>query len=326
MSRALGGPADIVDDPDRHLPRAPHALEVFPAEAGRVRAIAVREVGVAVLELGGGRLREDQGIDHAVGLVDVAGLGEEVGPGGHPLAVIHAADKGRRAGRRADPGRLRRRRRARRAAAADGAGGVNGPSGPGPLAELHVHLEATASPALIRRLAKRHGMTIPPGTLDGERYVWRDFLDFLEVFDRAVTVIRTAEDYRDVTLEYLTACAGEGAIYVEVTISPDHAAAAGIPYADLLDEQYVRWGGGHVCYVSLLPSFLCLLHTLALRRPNPHMCPPASTPSGPRDRVLRQHLQPLRPSSSSAVSFHGKPRCSLTAASPLQRARARCHQ
>ena len=112
---------------------------------------------------------------------------------------------------------------------------MNGPSGPGPLAELHVHLEATASPALIRRLAKRHGMATPPGTLDGDRYVWRDFLDFLEVFDRAVTVIRTAEDYRDVTLEYLTACAGEGAIYVEVTISPDHAAAAGIPYPDLLD-------------------------------------------------------------------------------------------
>ena len=112
---------------------------------------------------------------------------------------------------------------------------MNVPSGPGPLAELHVHLEATASPALIRRLARRHGMAIPPGTLDGDRYLWRDFLDFLEVFDRAVTVIRTAEDYRDVTLEYLTACAEEGAIYVEVTISPDHAAAAGIPYPDLLD-------------------------------------------------------------------------------------------
>jgi thymidine phosphorylase len=45
-----------------------------------------------VLELGGGRLREDQGIDHAVGLVDVAGLGEEVGNGGRPLAVVHARD------------------------------------------------------------------------------------------------------------------------------------------------------------------------------------------------------------------------------------------
>ena len=92
MSRALGGPADIVEDPDRHLPRAAHALEVFPEEAGHVRAIAVRDVGVAVLELGGGRLREDQGIDHAVGLVDVAGLGEEVGHGARPLAVVHAAD------------------------------------------------------------------------------------------------------------------------------------------------------------------------------------------------------------------------------------------
>ena len=96
MCAALGGPADLLDDPDRHLPRAPHALEVFPAAPGRVRAIAVRDVGVAVLELGGGRLREDEGIDHAVGLVDVAGLGEEVGAGARPLAVVHARDDGER--------------------------------------------------------------------------------------------------------------------------------------------------------------------------------------------------------------------------------------
>ena len=103
-----------------------------------------------------------------------------------------------------------------------------------PLAELHVHLEATATPDLVRRLAARNGVTIPPGTIDGDRYIWRDFLDFLETFDRAVTVIKTAEDYRDITYEYLRACAAEGAVYVEVTISPDHADRVGIPYAEML--------------------------------------------------------------------------------------------
>ena len=93
MCAALGGPADLLDDPDRHLPRAPHVLQVFPDAAGHVRSVAVREVGVAVLELGGGRLREDEGIDHAVGLVDVAEIGEEVAHGGRPLAVVHARDE-----------------------------------------------------------------------------------------------------------------------------------------------------------------------------------------------------------------------------------------
>ena len=103
-----------------------------------------------------------------------------------------------------------------------------------PLAELHVHLEATTKPALVRRLAERNGVGILPGTVDGDRYVWRDFLDFLRTFDRAVMVIRTAEDYRDITFEYLTECAAEGAVYVEVTVSPDHADQAGLGYADMI--------------------------------------------------------------------------------------------
>ena len=103
-----------------------------------------------------------------------------------------------------------------------------------PLAELHVHLEGTAPPALVRRLAARNGIAVAPGTLDGDRYVWRDFLDFLRTYDRAAATVRTAQDYRDVTFAYLDACAAEGAIYVELTASPDHAAEAGLPYADMV--------------------------------------------------------------------------------------------
>jgi adenosine deaminase len=102
-----------------------------------------------------------------------------------------------------------------------------------PKAELHVHLEGTAPPELIRRLAQRNGVAVPEGVFKTEdEFAWTDFLDFLRTYDLAASVIRTPEDYRDVTYEYLAGCAAEGAIYVEVIASPDHAAAVGLSDAD----------------------------------------------------------------------------------------------
>jgi adenosine deaminase len=102
-----------------------------------------------------------------------------------------------------------------------------------PKAELHVHLEGTAPPALIRRLAERNAMLVPEGVFASEdTFAWTDFLHFLRTYDLAASVIRTPQDYRDVTFEYLASCAAEGAVYVEVIASPDHAAAVGLPDTD----------------------------------------------------------------------------------------------
>ncbi len=89
MVAALGGPADFVENPDRHLPAAPVSLPVYPKHAGVVTALATRELGMTVVRLGGGRTRSDQAIDHAVGLTEVIGLGEAAGPD-RALAVVHA--------------------------------------------------------------------------------------------------------------------------------------------------------------------------------------------------------------------------------------------
>lgn len=104
-------------------------------------------------------------------------------------------------------------------------------------AELHVHLEGTAKPELIRRIARRNRLELPPGLFkDDETFAWRDFLDFLKAYDLAASVIRTAEDYRDITYEYLRDCAADGAVYVEVIASLDHGAAVGLP-----DDEH--WAG-----------------------------------------------------------------------------------
>ena len=65
-----------------------------------------------------------------------------------------------------------------------------------------------------------------------DRFRWVDFLDFLRTYDLAASVIRTAQDYRDITYEYLMGCAREGAIYVELIASPDHAASVGLTDAE----------------------------------------------------------------------------------------------
>ena len=88
----LGGPADLLEAPARHLPEAPVTVAAEPAKEGTLRAVDVRAVGLAVVALGGGRTREDDPVDHSVGFTDVAAPGEEVAPGGRPLATVHAKD------------------------------------------------------------------------------------------------------------------------------------------------------------------------------------------------------------------------------------------
>ncbi len=104
-----------------------------------------------------------------------------------------------------------------------------------PKVELHVHLEGTATPDLVARLAERNAITLPERLLNEHgRFHYTDFLDFLRTYDMAASVIRTAQDYRDITYEYLRGCAREGAIYVELTASPDHARLVGLSDEDHL--------------------------------------------------------------------------------------------
>jgi thymidine phosphorylase len=92
MVAALGGPADLIERADNHLPPAPVQRAAPADRSGYVASIDVRAVGLAVLGLGGGRSRVEDRIDYSVGLTDVRGVGERV-EAGEPLAVIHARNE-----------------------------------------------------------------------------------------------------------------------------------------------------------------------------------------------------------------------------------------
>jgi pyrimidine-nucleoside phosphorylase len=85
--RAQGG------DPDLDaLPRAPFVTEVRAPRAGIVTRVAALPIGIASLELGGGRRQKDDTIDHSVGVVCSAKRGQTVAAG-QVLADVHAREE-----------------------------------------------------------------------------------------------------------------------------------------------------------------------------------------------------------------------------------------
>jgi len=91
MVAALGGPADLLDKPEYYFPTASVERAVFLPRSGYIAEIDGRELGLAIIALGGGRRRPNDKIDHRVGLSDLLNLGDEVSEQ-RPVALIHAAN------------------------------------------------------------------------------------------------------------------------------------------------------------------------------------------------------------------------------------------
>lgn len=94
MVAALGGPEDFLDRPDRYLARAPVVRPCTAERSGFVTGMDAREIGVAVVGLGGGRARADDAIDPAVGFTEMIDVGAPV-RAGSLLCVVHAATEAR---------------------------------------------------------------------------------------------------------------------------------------------------------------------------------------------------------------------------------------
>ena len=106
-----------------------------------------------------------------------------------------------------------------------------------PKATLHEHIEGTVTPEMAAKLAQRHDVSLPDNFVmkDGEydkadfpngRYAYdeSDFWAFINTYDTVADMMRTPQDYYDVTKDYLSKNAADGGIYAELIVSPMHMA------------------------------------------------------------------------------------------------------
>jgi thymidine phosphorylase len=92
MVEALGGPTGFMESFDNYLPKAQIILDVEATGEGFATAIDTRGIGVAVVEIGGGRRDAADAIDYSVGYDQLIGLGAMV-EAGDVIGRVHAADE-----------------------------------------------------------------------------------------------------------------------------------------------------------------------------------------------------------------------------------------
>ncbi len=92
MVSALGGPADFLENPEAYLAKAPVARAILAPRGGWLSSCKARDIGMAVIELGGGRRLPTDAIDHRVGFDRILPLGTRIQKG-DALAMVHAGDE-----------------------------------------------------------------------------------------------------------------------------------------------------------------------------------------------------------------------------------------
>src|SRR5438309_6484192 len=101
-----------------------------------------------------------------------------------------------------------------------------------PKIELHVHLEGTVRPETLLEIARRNDYPLPADTVEGlaALYEFRDFEHFIEVWILTTNALQTAEDFRQVVVDYAAEAASHGAVYLEGIFSPAERVRRGVSW------------------------------------------------------------------------------------------------
>ncbi|HZR91701.1 MAG TPA: adenosine deaminase [Gaiellaceae bacterium] len=100
-----------------------------------------------------------------------------------------------------------------------------------PKIELHVHLEGTVRPRTLFEIGRRNGVPLPADSPEGLQELFRfsDLEHFIETWFLVTAALRTADDFRRITVDYAEEAGRHGAVYVEAIFAPTVPARNGIP-------------------------------------------------------------------------------------------------
>jgi adenosine deaminase len=101
-----------------------------------------------------------------------------------------------------------------------------------PKAELHLHIEGSFEPELMMQLAARNRIDLRFKTLEEAKaaYNFSNLQEFLDLYYEGMQVLRTEEDFHDLTWAYLQRAAADNVRHVEMFFDPQAHTARGVPF------------------------------------------------------------------------------------------------
>jgi Adenosine deaminase len=106
-----------------------------------------------------------------------------------------------------------------------------------PKAELHLHLEGSLEPELLFALAERNKIALPWSDVETLRkaYAFNNLQEFLDLYYQGADVLRTSQDFYDLTWAYLLRCKAQNVIHTEPFFDPQTHTDRGIPFEVVLN-------------------------------------------------------------------------------------------
>lgn len=133
-----------------------------------------------------------------------------------------------------------------------------------PKAELHLHIEGSLEPELMFQLARRNGIALPYKDIATLRaaYQFGKLQDFLDLYYQGMNVLRTEQDFFDLTAAYLEKIRQQAVRHVEIFFDPQGHVTRGVAFATALNGIHAALVQGHRQHNISFGLIMCFLRHL----------------------------------------------------------------
>jgi len=133
-----------------------------------------------------------------------------------------------------------------------------------PKAELHLHIEGTFEPELMFKIAERNHIALKYGSVEElrEAYQFNNLQDFLDIYYAGAGVLKTKQDFYDLTWAYLERAHADRILHTEIFFDPQTHMANDVPFKTVIEGIHAALNDGYIKFGITSCLIMCFLRHL----------------------------------------------------------------